>query len=147
MTTKGKFPCDICCGERKHATTNFSFSFESLVRSQLQGNSPTFNILSQLEKTQKSWEKTQIPFGSYVFLAVAVADAKLPGSLVIRVSSVTYNTCCSASRLVSSSLDSTSASSNKTLSNVFTCRPWNPRMKTRLHKSEWGKMISSWQRS
>ena len=32
-------------------------------------------------------------FRSYVFLAVAVVDAKLPDSLVIRVLSVTYNTC------------------------------------------------------
>ena len=142
-----KFPCATCYGERKYTTTNFSFSFESLVRSQLQGNSPTFNISKPARVNAKMLGKTRIHFGSYVFLAVAVVVAKLPDSLVIRVLSVTYNTCWSALRLASSSLDSTSASSIKTLSNVFTCLPWNPRMKTRLHKSEWGNRISSWQRS
>ena len=40
------------CGERKQATTNFSFSSKTWVwspRNQLQGNSPTFDIFRELE--------------------------------------------------------------------------------------------------
>ena len=57
-------------GGRKRATTNFSFSSLNLVwslRNQLQENSPTFDILSELEQTRKKFEKNANSFLKWRF--------------------------------------------------------------------------------
>ena len=69
--------------EPKQATTNFSFSFSTRVRSpinHIQGNSPTFDIFSELELTRLSF--TKLKFKSDV--SAAVIDAKAPQRALFR---------------------------------------------------------------
>ena len=71
--------------ELKQATTNFSFSFSTRVRSpinHIQGNSPTFDIFSELELARLSLTKLEFMFKSDV--SAAVIDAKAPQRALFR---------------------------------------------------------------
>ena len=75
--------------ELKQATTNFFLSFSTRVRSpinHIQGNSPTFDIFSELELARLSLTKLKFMFKSDVSAAVAVAviDAKAPQRALFR---------------------------------------------------------------
>ena len=77
--------------ELKQATTNFFFSFSTRVRSpinHIQGNSPTFDIFSELELTRSSLTKLRFMFkcdvSAAVAVAVAVIDAKAPQRALFR---------------------------------------------------------------
>ena len=80
--------------ELKQATTNFFFSFSTRVRSpinHIQGNSPTFDTISELQLTRLSLTKLEFMFKSdvsavavAVAVVVAVIDAKVPQRALFR---------------------------------------------------------------
>ena len=71
--------------ELKQATMNFFLSFSTRVRTpinHIQGNSPTFDIFSELELTRSSLTKLKFMFKSDV--SAAVIDAKAPQRVLFR---------------------------------------------------------------
>ena len=79
-----KFPAVTFCGGRKHTKASFSLSFWTSLRparNQLQEISPTFDILSELERKQQSLKKCKFILMVTILSPSPSSLLKLPNNL------------------------------------------------------------------